>query len=118
MTVAIAKDVLRQLAHDLPKADLRLVLRTFEADMQRLGAALATAGGAGDGEGWRRAAHGIAGAAGAVAAVEVEQLARAAMARATVEPAAAAREVATLTVALDAALAELQAFLADGTFLQ
>jgi HPt (histidine-containing phosphotransfer) domain-containing protein len=109
---AIDINVLTQLATDLPVADLRLVLRTFETDMQRLGAALAATGQAADVEGWRRAAHSIAGAAAAVGATVVEQHARAAMARATVDAVIAAHETAVLHAAITAALAELQDFTA------
>jgi hypothetical protein len=109
---AIDTDVLRQLAVDLPAADVRLVLVTFEADMQRLGTALAAAGQAGDAEGWRRAAHSIAGAAAVVGAVVVEQHAREAMVRTAIDSATAAHQTAAIAAAIAGALAELHDFAA------
>jgi HPt (histidine-containing phosphotransfer) domain-containing protein len=103
-------DILTQLAADLPMADLRLVLRTFETDMQRLGAALAATGQAADIAGWHRVAHSIAGAAASVGAPVVERLAREAMARTAIDPVTAARETAVLDAAVTATLAELLDF--------
>jgi HPt (histidine-containing phosphotransfer) domain-containing protein len=97
---ALDANVLTQLAADLSPADLRFVVRTFDTDMQRLGAALAAAGQAGDAMGWRRAAHSIAGAAAAVGAMRVEQLAREAMERAAIDVAAAVAIQLAATVAL------------------
>jgi HPt (histidine-containing phosphotransfer) domain-containing protein len=112
---AIDRDVLRQLATDLPPDDLRLVLRTFEGDVARLGAALAAAGAAGDAAAWRRAAHGMAGAAGAVGAAALEQRAREAMAHATIDPAMASQAMTAFNAAIAATLAELHELTADGT---
>lgn len=112
---AMDRDVLRQLAADLSADDLLLVLRTFEDDMQRLRAALAAAGAAGDAAAWRRAAHGMAGAAAAVGAVTVEQLARAAMAQASIDPATASRAMTAIGTAIDASLTELHVLTAVGT---
>lgn len=69
-----------QLAEDLTPADLRLVLGVFRTDVQRLTGALSTAIAAADIVAFRRAAHGLAGAAGAVGAVRLEQACRQAMA--------------------------------------
>jgi hypothetical protein len=112
---AIDVDVLTQLAADLPAADLRLVLQTFETDMQRLAAALAAAGQASDAAAWRRLAHSMAGAASAVGATEIEQQAREAMARASIDPATAARDIAAIDAAIDAALADLRDFTGSGS---
>jgi HPt (histidine-containing phosphotransfer) domain-containing protein len=105
---AIDLDVLRQLEADLPVADLRTVLETFDNDMQRLGAALTASGRAGDTAGWRRAAHRIAGAAATVGAVVVERHAREAMACTAIDTATAARQATAIDGAITAALAELR----------
>jgi chemotaxis protein histidine kinase CheA len=111
---AIDNSVLTQLAADLSVADLRLVLQTFETDMQRLVASLAAAGQAGDAAGWQRAAHSIAGAAAAVGASEVERQARQAMTHFTFGHTSAAVVVA-MNLAVAAALTELQHFTMPGS---
>lgn len=112
---AIDRDVVRQLAVDLSAADLRLVLRTFEGDMERLRAALAAAGEAGDAAAWRRAAHGMAGAAAAVGAVTVERHAREAMAQAAIDQATAAPAMTAIGNAIEASLRALQELTDVGT---
>lgn len=104
----IDQNALRQLAADLPPEDLRLVLQAFRGDVERLNAALEAAGQAGDAVAWRRAAHGLAGAASAVGAVGVEGLARQAMAHAAIEPAAAARALSDIRAAAKTTLAALR----------
>lgn len=79
MKSAIDPALLAQLAEDVLADDLRLIINTFIADMARLCPILGEAAAAGDGELFRRTAHGIAGAAGAVAAIELEASARRAM---------------------------------------
>lgn len=106
---AVDMDVLNQLAADLAPEDLHSVLRSFDVDMQRAAAALAAAAGAGDANGFRRAAHVIAGAAGSVGAVVLERAARNAMAR-TELSAAAAEEAAHIAALAEAAVAELRSF--------
>lgn len=69
-----------QLAEDLSEEDLRLVLSVFRTDVQRLTDAMAGAATAEDGVAFRRAAHGLAGAAGAVGAAPLEAACRHAMA--------------------------------------
>jgi hypothetical protein len=69
-----------QLAEDLGPDDVRLVLGVFEADVSRLCGLIATAAGTDDPVGFRRAAHGLAGAAGAVGALALEQACRRGMA--------------------------------------
>lgn len=70
-----------QLAEDLSTEDLRLVLSVFRTDVQRLTGSLADAVSAGDGTAFRRAAHALAGAAGAVGADGLESACRRAMAQ-------------------------------------
>lgn len=99
-----------QLAEDLGPDDVRLVLSVFEADVARLTGALKAALDAGDPTAFRRAAHGLAGAAGAVGASALEQGCRAAMtaqASGTAEMTAAYRDIGAMA---DAALAELAVF--------
>lgn len=69
-----------QLAADLSPDDLLLVLGVFRTDVVRLTGTLKQAAVADDEAGFRRAAHGLAGAAGAVGAAELEQACRRAMA--------------------------------------
>ena len=97
-----------QLAEDLTPDDLRLVLGVFRTDVQRLTGALATAIAAADIVAFRRAAHGLAGAAGAVGAVRLEQACRQAMADA-VPMAQALSEIDALAAG---ALDDLAVFLA------
>ena len=68
-----------QLQEDLPPADVRHVLLVFRADLQRLTETLDRTITAFDAEGFRRTAHALAGAAGAVGAVALEDACRAAM---------------------------------------
>ena len=97
-----------QLAEDLSPDDLRMVLAVFGTDVKRLTAALEEAAGAGDRVAFRRAAHGLAGAAGAVGAARLELACRRAMA--DTDP----LEVAMADIGLHAgrALDDLAAFLA------
>jgi HPt (histidine-containing phosphotransfer) domain-containing protein len=95
-----------QLREDLPLADVRHVLGLFAGDMQRLTASLHTAAATGQAQAMRRAAHALAGAAGAVGASMLEQACRRAMTSApddatellirvaAIEAASAAAEVA------------------------
>lgn len=69
-----------QLAEDLPEDDLRHVLLVFGADVTRLTGVLRDAVTAHDAIGFRRAAHGLAGAAGAVGAMKLERQCRLTMA--------------------------------------
>ena len=72
--------ILKQLQEDISPEDMRSVLTSFAADMQRLGAALHDAQVEGDNAQCRRVCHGIAGAAGAVGAADLEEASRAVMA--------------------------------------
>lgn len=69
-----------QLAVDLSEDDLRHVLLVFGRDVARLTGVLRDAVTAQDAIGFRRAAHGLAGAAGAVGAMKLERQCRLAMA--------------------------------------
>ncbi|MFC4167811.1 Hpt domain-containing protein [Teichococcus aestuarii] len=76
---ALDPQIARQLAEDLPSEVFVNILRTFEADLARLAEQMVTAAQQGDLEGYRRGAHGLAGAAGAIGARRLESLARQAM---------------------------------------
>lgn len=76
---ALDPSIADQLAQDLPPADFRRIIETFEDDLGRLAVQLEEAAMAGNQDGYRRAAHSLAGAAAAVGAVLLEQAARVAM---------------------------------------
>jgi len=97
-----------QLAEDLSPDDLRLVLKVFHADVQRLTGALADAARLDDAAAFRRAAHGLAGAAGAVGAARLEEACRRAMAGGET----LGTGLAEVTAMADGALGDLAAFLA------
>jgi hypothetical protein len=100
-----------QLAEDLSPEDLRTVLAVFAGDVKRLVGNLSEAAAAGDVVGYKRVAHGLAGAAGAVGAKALERACRAAMVKHDLTAAqlpAAARATAALA---DAALVALAAFI-------
>ena len=104
---AIDPEVAGQLAADLPRDDFVRILRTFEEDLGRLAMVLETAAGSGDLDGYRRAAHSLAGAAAAVGARRLEAVARIAMDhRRTEDPLMLALQVRQEA---EAALAELAA---------
>ncbi len=70
-----------ELAQELPPADFLRVLQLFRIDMVRLTGAAEAAALAGHHEALRRAAHGLAGAAGAVGATELDTACRIIMRR-------------------------------------
>lgn len=76
---ALDPQIARQLAEDLPSDVFVNVLRTFETDLARLAEQMVAAAHRGDMDGYRRGAHGLAGAAGAIGARRLESLARQAM---------------------------------------
>ena len=76
---AIDPEIAGQLASDLPREDFVRIVLTFEDDLGRLARMLEAAVAAGDEEGYRRAGHSLAGAAAAVGALRLEQVARIAM---------------------------------------
>nr|WP_294527596.1 Hpt domain-containing protein [uncultured Rhodopila sp.] len=67
------------LADDLSPEDIIQVLTLLRGDIENLVTALESAARAGDAKGFRAAAHGLAGAAGSVAAEPLEQVSRRAM---------------------------------------
>ena len=85
---ALDPSIAGQLAQDLQPADFRRIIETFKEDLGRLAGELESLGLAGDTEGYRRAAHSLAGAAAAIGATMLERTARIAMdPRATLGPA-------------------------------
>jgi len=99
-----------QLAEDLSPEDLVLVLGVFRTDVERLTGSLDAAAAASDEASFRRAAHGLAGAAGAVGAAALERACRQAMAGGDTLASALAEIRGTAVVAvaaLDALLARL-----------
>lgn len=76
---AIDPDVAGQLAEELPRDVFVGIVRTFEQDLARLVRQMVDAARAGDVEEYRRAAHGLAGAAGSIGARSLEAMARQAM---------------------------------------
>ena len=110
-----------QLAEDLSEEDLRHVLLVFGGDVARLTGVLRDAAAAGDAIGFRRAAHGLAGAAGAVGAMLLERQCRLAMASpevgahaegSDVDPAILAGALASIETLAAGALQELARFVA------
>ncbi|SHJ84505.1 Hpt domain-containing protein [Roseomonas rosea] len=76
---AIDPDVAGQLAEDLPRDVFVSIIQSFEQDLARLVRQMVEAVHAGNTEEYRRAAHGLAGAAGSIGAKTLEALARQAM---------------------------------------
>jgi len=101
-----------QLAEDLAPEDVKRVLDVFEADVRRLVGTLDAAAVAGDVAGFRRVAHGLAGAAGAVGARALEQACRAVMGRGDMETAMLPKLAGKIDMLADGALAELATFVA------
>jgi HPt (histidine-containing phosphotransfer) domain-containing protein len=101
-----------QLAEDLAPDDVRRVLSVFDLDVRRLVGDLEAAAAAGHVDAFRRVAHGLAGAAGAVGARSLEQACRAQMGRADLDPAALPPLAGKIHQLADAALVELAAFVA------
>ena len=101
-----------QLAQDLDPEDLRMVLGVFRQDVVRLTAVLDAGVSAADIAVFRRTCHALAGAAGAVGAVELERCCRDAMSRSELVAADSAALGAEIGRLGAAALAETTAFLA------
>lgn len=76
---AIDPEVASQLAAELPRDVFVVIVRTFEQDLARLVRQMVDAARVGDVPEYRRAAHGLAGAAGSIGAKALETLARQAM---------------------------------------
>ncbi len=101
-----------QLAEDLGPDDVRLVLGVFETDVARLSGLISAAARAGDATAFRRAAHGLAGAAGAVGARALEQACRRGMSAAPDADAASLSATAEqIRLSSAGALEELAAFI-------
>ena len=101
-----------QLAEDLGPADLRHVLEVFGRDVARLTGVLRDAAAGDDAIGFRRAAHGLAGAAGAVGARALEQECRKAMAQAETKLGELSATMSTIDVLAEDAMRELARFVA------
>jgi HPt (histidine-containing phosphotransfer) domain-containing protein len=107
---AIDPHIAQQLAQDLPPADFRRIIETFEDDLGRLARQLEAAAIAGNWDGYQRAAHSLAGAAAAVGAITLEQAARVAMDPLSPHPPAVV--VPVIRDRAQAALQELSALVA------
>jgi len=101
-----------QLAEDLGPEDLRHVLDVFGRDVARLTGVLRDAAVGDDAIGFRRAAHGLAGAAGAVGASALEQQCRQAMTQAETTPNSLIATMAMIDTLAEDALRELARFVA------
>ena len=99
-----------QLAEDLSPEDVRRVLDVFATDVRRLVGDLDSAAVSGDVAAFKRVAHGLAGAAGAVGAKALEQACRAVMTRTDLNPDVLAPLAGRVDVLADMALAELDTF--------
>jgi len=108
---AIDPDVAGQLAEELPRDVFVGIVRSFEQDLARLVRQMVDATRANDVEEYRRAAHGLAGAAGSIGAKTLEAMARQAMRRDDRTP--AQQMILGIGAEAKAALAEL-AVLANG----
>jgi HPt (histidine-containing phosphotransfer) domain-containing protein len=73
------RDFISQLIQDLGVREVALILSVFDEDIELLTARIVACAVAGDAQGFRRANHSLAGAAGAVGAATLEQACRAAM---------------------------------------
>ena len=71
--------MIADLRAELPAADLRAILRTFESDVDRLVAEFVAAARLGDREAYVQAAHSLAGTASSVGLAGLEHEARIAM---------------------------------------
>jgi HPt (histidine-containing phosphotransfer) domain-containing protein len=112
MATAIERGLASQLAEDLPPEDVRLVLDVFRADVTRLSQVMRVAAAAGDGVNFRRVAHSLAGASGAVGASALEQACRLAMTRADIGPAEFPATSTEINRLCTDTLTELAAFVA------
>ncbi len=101
-----------QLAEDLGPDDLRHVLEVFGLDVARLTGVLEEAAAGDDAIGFRRAAHGLAGAAGAVGAAALEQQCRQSMAQMDTDAADLTATMRAIAVLAEDALRELARFVA------
>lgn len=101
-----------QLAEDLEPDDVRLVLGVFRHDVVRLTGMLEDDIAAADVAAFRQTCHALAGAAGAVGAVALEQACRDAMTCADLSPTDLPATGTDIRMLAMAALGEMAAFLA------
>ena len=87
------------------------MLGVFVADVVRLGEGLRVAATTGDVASWRRVAHSLAGAAGAVGAVALEDACREAMTGADIGPAEMPAKMAGIDVLCQQALDDTALFI-------
>ena len=107
---ALDPEVAASLAADLPRDIFVSIVRTFETDLARLVREMVEAARASDTTGYRRAAHALAGAAGAIGATRLEGFARQAMDWSdTVPPAVMLRDIGREATAALTELATLGA---------
>jgi HPt (histidine-containing phosphotransfer) domain-containing protein len=103
-----------QLAQDLSPEDVRMVLDVFRADLDRLSGVMRGCAAAGDVTGFRRVAHSLAGAAGAVGAGALEEACRLAMSRGEIGPAQMPAVAGEIDQLCAAALVELAQYVGEG----
>nr|WP_294505441.1 Hpt domain-containing protein [uncultured Rhodopila sp.] len=101
------------LAEDLSPEDIIQVLTLLRGDIENLVATLESAARAGDAKAFRAAAHGLAGAAGSVAAGPLEQISRRAMTNLDPDAPIAATAIEIRAIA-DATLRQIADVLAGG----
>jgi len=101
----------RQLTSDLGVEELRHIVTIFEGDVRMLEQALLAAAGSSDIDAFRRTAHRLAGASGAVGAVSLEMAARQAMRRQDASADALALEAASIRTLGRQSLTALHDFL-------
>ncbi len=101
-----------QLAEDLSPEDLRVVLGVFATDVKRLIDNLNAAAAEDDLATFKRVAHGLAGAAGAVGAKSLEQASRAAMLRTELVGERLTATASAIEAMAATALSQLEAFVA------
>ena len=102
-----------QLAEDLSPEDLRIVLGVFATDVKRLTGNLSAAAAVNDLVAYKRAAHGLAGAAGAVGTKSLEHGCRVAMMTTELAGERLIEAAAAIDVMADAALVQLAAFVSQ-----
>jgi len=76
---ALDPQIVAQLRDDLAMDDLRQICRMMEEDAEAMLAALTEAHATGDADGWKHAAHRLAGGASGLGAIRLEAEARRAM---------------------------------------
>lgn len=110
MTAAYAAN----LVEDLPPGDVKRVIGVFQIEIVTLCQRLAAAAAKGDATAFRRAAHAIAGAAGAVGAIELEREARQLMQQSSGSAPDLTTNCAHLAATVASTQTGLAAFVANG----